>query len=113
MVLNENSGDGTSFTQRVQYTDAGKNDISLIDPFGTTPSDALAADIDADGDLDLIVAYRNSSSLGVFLNDGKGGFYDDIAGEFTGFTVDLGINPSLIAVGDLPATRGSTWRRWP
>ena len=100
MVLNENSGDGTAFTQRVQYTDAGKNDISIIDPFGTTPSDALAADIDADGDLDLIVAYRNSSSLGVFLNDGKGGFYDDIAGEFTGFTVDLGINPSLIAVGD-------------
>ena len=100
MVLNANSGDGATFTQKVQYVDAGKNDVSIIETLGTTPSDALAADIDGDGDLDLVVAYRNSSALGVFLNDGKGDFYDDVAGEFTGFTVDLGINPSLLAVGD-------------
>ena len=100
MVLNENSGDGTAFTQKVQYVDAGMNDITTIDTLGTTPADAVAADIDGDGDLDLIVAYRNSSALGVFLNDGLGDFYDEVVGEITGFTVELGINPSLIAVGD-------------
>jgi hypothetical protein len=93
-----NPGDGiveparTEFRQLVQFENTLGNDVVLIDPNGLSPSDATAMDVDGDGLLDIVVAYKNSNSLGVFLNQGGGSFYDPNAGTSGAFaTGSLGL----------------------
>ena len=43
-------------------------------PVGSYPQNVVAADLDADGDLDLLTANRNSSTVSVRLNTGVGRF---------------------------------------
>jgi hypothetical protein len=97
MVISENNGTGSSFQLLEQYVNNNFDSVYLITGAGTTPVDAKAVDIDSDGDLDIVVAYRNSDSLGIYLNQGAGVFYT--SGDFSTVTADLGFTPSKIAVG--------------
>lgn len=97
MVLSENQG-GSSFTKVVQHTPPGGDPVVTIDTLGTTPIDAVATDWDSDGDLDVVVAYKNSTSLGVYINDGTGVFWDSINDTVNGKTASLGAAPSLMSL---------------
>lgn len=69
--LYENDGAGF-FTEREGAFPADLSDI------GTGPIDLDLADIDADGDLDVVIASREGDSL-LLRNDGSGGFFNDDA----------------------------------
>jgi hypothetical protein len=91
---------GATFTQVVQYAVSG-TDVVLIDSAGVNPVDAEVRDVDGDSDMDVIVAYKNSGSLGVFLNQGGGVFFDPsagTAGEFASAEITLGFAPAHLAV---------------
>ncbi|MEA3187100.1 MAG: hypothetical protein QOD99_930 [Chthoniobacter sp.] len=110
MIIEKNSGDGSSFTQVVQddrTTPQTGDDLIQIESKGTTPDDAIAVDVDNDGLLDIVVSYKNSNNLGVYINRGGGVFYDQVfdLGVYTGSvlsgtTVDLGGSPSKIVAGN-------------
>lgn len=59
------------------------------------PRSVVAADMNKDGNLDLVVAYANSNSVGVFLGDGTG--------KFTAKTTQMGVGtyPYSVTVGDV------------
>lgn len=62
---------------------------------GTSPADVAAADVDNDGDLDLLVTLKDTNSVRVLTNGGTGAFAP--GGNFaTG-----GLEPRAIATGDL------------
>lgn len=86
MALMENTG-GTTFAAVNQ---SGPN-TPFIGSVGVTPKAALAGDLDNDGDLDFVVAYANSSNIGVYLNDGTG--------IFTSSVVAFGLQPADIELG--------------
>ncbi len=103
MVLSESSSDGSTFAKVIQTFDPVSGDpIVTIAAHGTTPIDAIATDFDGDGDLDIIVAYKNTANLGVYLNDGDGGFFDPLAnagaGGPSGFEAALGFTPALLSL---------------
>ena len=59
------------------------------------PRSVVAADMDKDGNLDLVVAYANSNTVAVLLGDGKG--------KFTPKTTNVGVGtyPYSVTVGDV------------
>ncbi len=104
-----NPGDGFTpvrtgaFQQLVQYTSVASGEVVLIDPNGVSPSDAAAVDVNGDNKLDIVVAYKNSKSLAVFLNQGEGVFYDPNllpTGAFASAPLGLGFSPAKILVGN-------------
>ena len=58
------------------------------------PVAASAADLDGDGDLDLIVVNRTGDNVAVFLNDGLGDFSSSS-------TYPVGTRPEALAVADI------------
>jgi hypothetical protein len=62
---------------------------------GTLPVSVTIADVNKDGNNDILVANGGSSNLSVYLGDGKGGF-----SQASGSPFPTGPNPSDIAVGD-------------
>jgi hypothetical protein len=93
-------GGGSVFHQLVQFKNQNNQDIVLINPNGVSPADAVAMDFNGDGLLDIVVAYKNSSSLSVFLNQGKGVFFDPnlgTAGDYATVSFGLGFSPTKIA----------------
>jgi hypothetical protein len=63
-------------------------------PVGSYPQNVVAADVDADGDLDLLTANRNSSTVSVRRNNGQGRFSGNQE-------VTVGGIPSRVAVADV------------
>jgi serine/threonine protein kinase len=63
-------------------------------PAGTLPLGLAAADLDRDGDIDLVVSNRNSRDIHVLLGDGHRGYLKSQA-------VELQSPPIGIALGDL------------
>ena len=110
MVVERNNGNGSAFAPVVQddrNTGDPSDDIIQIDGKGTTPSSVIAADVNGDGLPDIVVAYKNSNSLGVYLNNGGGVFYDQhftngvyTGSTLTGSTVDLGFSPTKVVAGN-------------
>lgn len=89
------------FRQLVQYRNATNDPVLLINPQGLSPSDATVMDVDGDGDLDIVVAYKNSNLISAFLNQGEGSFFDPnlgTAGEFATADFTLAFSPTKIAV---------------
>ncbi len=72
-------GANAPFHQLVQFNNLG-TPVVLIDTAGVSPSDALVLDVNGDSRLDIVVAYKNSSNLGLFLNQGGGVFFDPTIG---------------------------------
>lgn len=63
-------GTGTSFVAHATITVAGHAETSS----NSAPHDIALVDINADGDLDLLVSSKDSNSLRVYSNDGAGVF---------------------------------------
>jgi len=61
---------------------------------GSTPAFVAAADLNGDGDPDLVTANKNAASVSVLIGDGAGGFTS--AGAKA-----VGSNPESVAVADL------------
>ena len=61
---------------------------------GVDPGSAAMADMDRDGDLDMLVANRDSATVSVRLNDGRGRFSD-------GGEVGVGQRPTSLATADV------------
>jgi hypothetical protein len=102
MVIEQNTGSG--FTPVIQ-----DNFIQLktIAGVGTTPVAAIAVDVNGDGLPDIVVAYKNTSNLGVYINQGNGVFYTEnfAGGNYIGDTLDatsvaLPFAPSKLAAGN-------------
>ncbi len=88
-------GANAPFHQLVQFNNMG-TPVVLIDTEGVSPSDALVLDLNGDDLLDIVVAYKNSSSLGFFLNQGGGVFFDPSIGangEFASVSSGLSFAP--------------------
>ena len=60
-----------------------------------SPLGVVAADIDGDGKIDLVVANSDGDSVSVLWGDGNGGFLD------SGAPFPTGVAPFAVAVGDL------------
>ncbi|MGB8170680.1 MAG: VCBS repeat-containing protein [Chthoniobacteraceae bacterium] len=104
MVINTQQGAGgganAPFHELVQYVDVDTGPVVLIDPNGVSPTDALVMDVDGDNRPDIVVAYKNSNSLGVFINQGGGHFFDSGAGTngvFASASLGLSFSPAKIA----------------
>ena len=102
-----NPGDGITptpngnFQQLIQFRNANNEDVVLIDPRGVSPSDAAAVDVNGDGDLDIVVSYKNSNNLAVFLNQGNGVFFDpnlETNGAYASASLGLSFSPAKILV---------------
>lgn len=110
MVIEQNDGNGSGFTPVIQDSVTGLNTIA---PIGTTPVAAIAVDVNGDGLPDIVVAYKNTDNLGVFINQGGGVFYQEnfTGGVYSGDTLEatsvlLPYSPSKIAAADF--TGGSS-----
>jgi len=64
-------------------------------PVATHPTMLAIADVDKDGNLDILVANGASGNLSVYLGDGSGGF-----SQSSGSPFPAGPNPADIATGD-------------
>ncbi|CAF4790746.1 unnamed protein product, partial [Rotaria sp. Silwood2] len=82
-----NSGTGT-FT-------AAPNPLTISG--AVAPVSVTTADVNADGAVDIIVAYNNSNSVGIFLNSGAGTFTP----ESTTFTISGAIAPASVTTADV------------
>jgi len=60
---------------------------------GTEPRDVLLADLDQDGDLEVLTANRGSDDVSVLINDGLG--------NFTHTTFPCGVDPLKLSLGEL------------
>ncbi len=92
-------GANAPFHQLLQYNNMG-TPVVLIDTAGVSPSDSLVLDLNGDNRLDIVVAYKNSSSLGFFLNQGGGVFFDPTIGangDFASVSAGLSFAPVKIA----------------
>ncbi len=61
---------------------------------GSRPTSVATADLDGDGDLDVVTANFHEGTISVLLNNGDGTFADDVKYE-------AGFEPASIAIGDL------------
>jgi hypothetical protein len=100
MIVEKNvTGDGSNFAPITQHLD-GADAITVIPSLGNTPSSAYAADMNNDGNLDLVVAYKNSNSIGIFYGQGDGTFWDPTlnsnAGGFDTLNIGVQFTPSKI-----------------
>ena len=77
----------SALAQGVQY-----GPTSVI-PAGTNPTAATSADIDGDGDLDLVVCNAGTDSIDLFENDGAGNFT-----QLANYAVNSG--PLAVEAGD-------------
>jgi hypothetical protein len=86
-------------TQSQRASDLRTATLSFRSPLrltvGTHPVTVMIADVNQDGNPDLIVANGGSQNLSVYLGDGKGGFV-----QAEGSPFPAGQNPSDIALGD-------------
>ena len=98
MVISRSIDNGANFEKVVQTIDEDGNEVVTIAGLGTTPVDALAVDFDGDDDLDIVVAYKNSNNLGVFLNNSTGKFFDEENNVVSGFSSALGFSPAILAL---------------
>jgi len=105
-TVTRNPGSSGAFVPIVQH---GGADPALVDSLGATPSDAVAGDVDGDGDLDLIISYANSNNVAVYFNQAEDGaasagvFYEP--GDVLAATsFDVGVSPTRIALGDFADT---------
>src|SRR5712691_10028429 len=64
-------------------------------PVGTHPSMLSIADVNRDGNADILVANGGSGNLSIYLGDGKGGF-----SQASGSPFPAGQNPADITTGD-------------
>lgn len=103
MIVEKNVlGDGSKFAPITQHTPPapGSDPVTVITTLGNTPVSAYAADVNNDGKLDLVVAYKNSNSIGIFLGHGDGTFWDPTAnsgaGAYDTINVPLQFTPSKI-----------------
>lgn len=104
MVIEQNDGDGTGFTPKVQDN---ITNLTTIAPEGATPVGAVAFYLPGGTLPNIAVAYKDSTSVGIYLNQGHGVFYtqDFSSGTYIGDTLDgtsvpLPYAPSQIAVGN-------------
>lgn len=87
--------------------DYGSNQVSIrfnngsgvfgaatVYPTGTNPFSVFAADLDRDGDNDLITADYGSNQVSIRFNNGSGGFSSP-------FTFATGTNPISVIAADL------------
>lgn len=86
-----NSFGNTTITGTTTPSYAAKTDTAI----STTPQSVAVADIDNDGDLDVITANGTVNSISRFLNSGTGGTIGTKADYSTG------ANPVALAVGDI------------
>jgi hypothetical protein len=96
MVIEQNDGNGTGFTPVIQ------DPVSLlttIAPIGSTPVGAVAVDLTGNGLPDIVVAYKGTENVGVFMNQGGGVFYqeDFTKGVYAGDTLEAQSVPLLYA----------------
>ncbi|HEV7405571.1 MAG TPA: VCBS repeat-containing protein, partial [Chthoniobacteraceae bacterium] len=103
MIVEKNTtGDGSHFAPITQHLTGPLNmdPVTVIPTLGNTPISAYAADVNNDGHLDLVVAYKNSNSIGVFLGQGDGTFWnptlDSNAGAFDTINVPVQFSPAKI-----------------
>lgn len=86
-------------SQRSSYaTEAGQNSApfrSIHLPVGTHPDGLSIADVNNDGNVDILVANDGSGNLSVYLGDGKAGFSQPKGSPFS-----AGQDPTDIAAGD-------------
>jgi hypothetical protein len=64
-------------------------------PVATHPTMVSIADVNKDGNFDILVANGGSANLSVYLGDGRGGF-----SQANGSPFSAGQNPADIAIGD-------------
>ena len=89
-------------SQRSSYAiEAGQNSApfrSIHLPASTHPDGLSIADVNNDGNVDILVANDGSGNLSVYLGDGKGGF-----SQAKGSPFSAGQNPTDITTGDFNA----------
>lgn len=99
MVINANNGSGSDFTPILQYLTVTLDPVNIIEGAGSTPSSVAVGDFNGDDKPDIFVAYKGSSSVAVFINQGLGSFYDAVDEKFVTVQSSLGFEPGKIAVG--------------
>ena len=83
-------------SQRTTYASPDSPPFRAIHlPVGTHPSMLSIADVNRDGNADILVANGGSGNLSVYLGDGKGGFSQPNGSPFS-----AGQNPTDIGTGD-------------
>jgi len=83
----------SSYATRVSPDSAPFRAIHL--PVATHPDSVSIADVNKDGNVDILVANGGSGKLSIYLGDGKGGFSQPKGSPFS-----AGQNPTGIATGD-------------
>ena len=104
MVIEQNNGNGTGFSP---VTQDSTSQLTTISPLGSDPVGAVVVTDNLTGLPDIVVAYKNSENLGVYINQGAGIFYtqDFTGGSYTGDTLDgaavaLPYAPTQVAAGN-------------
>ena len=80
-VVGRSTDDGAIFNLRTQYVNTAFDPVYVVDGGGLA-SDLDIADMDADGDLDVVVTYSNTGSIVAYINQGNGSFYDIVAKDY-------------------------------
>jgi hypothetical protein len=86
-------------SQRTTYASPDSPPFRVIHlPVGTHPSMLSIADVNRDGNVDILVANGGSGNVSVYLGDGKGGFSQPNGSPFS-----AGQNPTDLTTGDFNA----------